>query len=63
MIFKSKQFQYWQKHIYVHNLTLDKYRIVTLPETTTKIQIIMVTYKSIVSVLRKFSMLFDMLKW
>ena len=38
--------------MYVHNLTLDKYHIITLLETTTKIQIIMVTYKSIVSVLR-----------
>ena len=29
--------------MYVRNLTLDKYHIITLLETTTKIQIIMVT--------------------
>ena len=42
MIFKSKQFQYWQIHMYVHNLLL---------KTATKIQKIIVDYKSIVSVL------------
>ena len=31
--------------MYVYNLTLDKYHIITLLETTTKIQIIMVIYK------------------
>ena len=48
--------------MYIHSLTLDKYDIITLLETTTKIQISMVIYKSIVSVLRKLSMLFDMLE-
>ena len=36
MTFKSKQFQYWQKQMYIHNLTLDKYHMITLPETSTK---------------------------